>query len=163
MEKKLKMIVEPGKQELSYSRFIAAPRELVFKAYTDAELIPQWWGPRKYTTIVDKQEARPGGAWRYLNRDADGNEVGFHGVYHQVKAPELLVSTFEFEGVPEHVSMDTLTFEEKNGGTLLSGKSVFQSVEDRDGMVQSGMEEGFAETLDRLEELLTKSKVPAGR
>jgi len=149
-----RIIAEPGKQEIIMKRIYDAPREHVFGAYIDPALIPQWWGPRRYATIVDKLDARPGGLWRFLNRDADGTEYAFHGVYHEVKAPERLVSTFEFEGTPGQVSLETLTLEEIGGRTVLTNVSVFPSVADRDAMLQGGMEEGASETMDRLAELL---------
>jgi len=150
-----RITAEPGKQEIVIKRIYDAPRALVFRAYTDPALIPQWWGPRMYSTIVDKLEARPGGLWRFLNRDAEGTEYAFHGVYHEVAAPERLVATFEFEGAPGHVSLETMTLEENNGRTTLTNTSVFQSVADRDAMLSAGMEEGASETMDRLAELLT--------
>jgi uncharacterized protein YndB with AHSA1/START domain len=150
------IMVEPGKQEIIITRVLDAPRALVFKAYTDLAAIPQWWGPRYLTTTVEKMEVRPGGLWRFCQRDAQGNEFNFHGVYHSVESPARLVSTFEFEGVPGHVSLETLTLEEQNGKTALKTLSVFQSVEDRDAMVGSGMEGGVTDTYDRFEELLTK-------
>jgi uncharacterized protein YndB with AHSA1/START domain len=131
-----------------------APRELVFKAYTDPTLIPRWWGPKSVTTVVDRMEARKGGIWRYVQRDADGNEFAFYGVYHAVVAPDRIVSTFEFEGMPGHVLLSTLTLEEIDGKTRVTESSVFQSVEDRDGMLQSGMEGGASESWDRFEALL---------
>ncbi|HWR72869.1 MAG TPA: SRPBCC domain-containing protein [Nitrospirota bacterium] len=149
--------IEPGKQEIVIKRIYDAPRALVFKAYIDPALIPQWWGPRRYATIVDKLEARPGGLWRFLNRDSYGNDYAFHGVYHELAAPERIVATFEFEGVLGHVSLETLTLEESGGRTILTNRSVFQSVADRDGMLQGGMEEGASETMDRLAELLEKA------
>lgn len=99
---------------------------------------------------------RPGGIWRILNRDVDGNEYAFHGVYHEVTSPARLVYTFEFEDLPGHVLLGIVTFEEQDGKTKLTEKSVFESVEDRDGMLKSGMEEGGFETMDRLAELLAK-------
>ena len=148
---------EPGKQEIVITREFDAPRELVFKTIMNPELVPQWWGPRYLTTIVDKMDVRPGGQWRFINRDAEGNEYAFHGVYHEVLAPERVVDTFEFEGLPEtgHVTLETMRLEELPGGrTRLVTQSVFQSVADRDGMLQSGMESGVNDTNDRLEELL---------
>jgi len=145
---------EPGKQEVVITRVFDAPRNLVFKAYTDPRLIPQWWGPRYLMTTVDKMDVRPGGMWRFVQVDDKGNEYSFHGVYHEIKAPERLVFTFEFEGMPGHISLETATFEEFKGKTRLTGRSVFQTVEDRDGMLKSGMEEGASETMDRLAELL---------
>ena len=149
-----KIIAEPGKQEIVMKRIYDAPRAHIFRAYTDRALIPQWWGPRRYSTVVDKLDARPGGLWRFLNRDTDGTEYAFHGVYHEVAAPERLIATFEFEGAPGHVSLETLKLEEIGGRTMLTNISVFQSVEDRDAMLQGGMEEGASETMDRLGELL---------
>jgi uncharacterized protein YndB with AHSA1/START domain len=149
-------VIEPGKQELVMTRVFDAPRELVFKACTDPNLIPKWWGPRYLSTTVDKMDVRPGGVWRFVQRDSAGNEFGFHGVYHAVSSPEGTVQTFEFEGVPGHVLLETSKFEEFEGKTKLTQHSVFQSVEDRDGMVQSGMEKGATESMDRLAELLAE-------
>jgi uncharacterized protein YndB with AHSA1/START domain len=150
---------EPGKQEIVITREFDAPRELVFKVFTDPKLVPQWWGPGRLSTIVDKMDVRPGGQWRFVHRDADGNEYGFHGVYHEVLAPERIIDTFEFEGLPEtgHVTLETMKLEELPGGrTRLTTQSVYQSVADRDGTLQSGMEDGVNETYDRLAELLKK-------
>jgi len=153
---KLNLVAEPGKHEIVVSRVFDAPRELVFKVYTDPEAIPQWWGPRRLTTTVDQMEVKPGGIWRYIEQDADGNEFAFHGVYHGILAPEKLIYTFEFEGMPGHVALATVTFEESDGKTILTDSSVFQSVEDRDGMLSSGMEEGATELMERFAELLEK-------
>src|SRR5579872_2681422 len=150
---------EPGKQEVVITREFDAPRELVFKAFTDPQLIPQWWGPRYLTTEVDRLDLRPGGQWRFLNRDAEGNEYAFHGVYHEILAPERVIDTFEFEGLPEkgHVVLETIRFETLPGDrTRLVSQAVFQSVADRDGMLQSGMESGLTDSYDRLTELLQK-------
>ena len=153
------ILAEPGKQEIVITREFDAPRELVFKAVTDPTLIPQWWGPRYLSTEVDKMDMRPGGQWRFINRDAQGTEYAFHGVYHEVLAPERVIDTFEFEGLPEtgHVTLETMKLEALPGGrTRLIAQSVFQSVADRDGMLQGGMEEGVNDTYDRLAELLKK-------
>jgi uncharacterized protein YndB with AHSA1/START domain len=151
---KLKLIAEPGKHQIIMSRDFDAPRELVFKAFTDPKLIPQWWGPKDVTTIVDKMEVRKGGIWRYVQRGADGHEFAFHGVYHEITSPERLVYTFEFEGMPGHVLLETVTLEEHGSKTIVKDSSVFQSVEDRDGMIESGMEGGAEESWDRFAELL---------
>ena len=157
---KTTFIVEPGKQVVTVSRIFDAPRELVFKIFTDPTLIPQWWGPSIFTTVVDRMDVKPGGSWRFVHRDTEGHEFGFHGVYHEVKRPERTVETFEYEGVPGHVILETATLEDLGGKTRLTVQSVFQSMEDRDGMVASGMESGLTESHDRLERLLTKT-VPA--
>ncbi|MHC1754144.1 MAG: SRPBCC family protein [Methanosarcina sp.] len=153
---KTNFIAEPGKQEIVMTRVFDAPRELVFKACTDPNLIPQWWGPKYLTTTVDRMDVKQGGIWRFIHHDADGNKYAFHGVYHEIMSPERLIYTFEFEPVPGHVSLETATFEEHDGKTKLTDRSVFQTIEDRDGMLQSGMEEGAVETWDRLAELLEK-------
>jgi uncharacterized protein YndB with AHSA1/START domain len=155
---KTNLIAEPGKQELIITRVFDAPRELVFKTYTDPKLLPEWWGPKGVTTTVDKMDVRFVGIWRFVQRDTNGNEYAFHGVYHEVTAPERLVYTFEFEGMPGHVLLETITFEEFEGKTKLTDQAVFQTVEDRDGMLQSGMEEGAAESMDRFAELLAKAR-----
>ena len=146
----------PSDREIVMSRVFDAPRELVFKAHTDPNLISQWWGLRSSTTIVDKMEVRPGGVWRYVQRDTNGNEYGFNGVYQEIVPPERIVWTFEFEGMPGHVVVESMTLEEHNGKTTLTTRSRFDSVEDRDGMLNSGMEEGANESWDRLAELLAK-------
>ena len=108
--------------------------------------------------VVDEMDVRPGGRWRYVETDGDGNEYGFHGIYHQVTPPERLVYTFEFEGMPGHVMMETITFEDLGDGrTKLIDVGVFQTVEDRDGMVASGMESGARESMDRLAALLAQA------
>jgi uncharacterized protein YndB with AHSA1/START domain len=151
---KLNVIAEPGTHEIIITRDFDAPRELVFKAFTDPKLVAKWWGLNESTTVVDKMEVKTGGIWRYVQRYADGREYGFYGVYHQISAPERLVYTFEFEGMPGHVLLETITLVEHNGKTKIIDASVFQSVADRDGMLQSGMEGGAQESFDRLEELL---------
>jgi uncharacterized protein YndB with AHSA1/START domain len=95
---------------------------------------------------------RPGGRWRFVQRGADGSEVAFRGVYREIVPPERIVNTFEFEGLPGHVSVETMTLVERDGKTTLTSTSRFDSAEDRDGMLRSGMEKGAAETYDRLAE-----------
>jgi uncharacterized protein YndB with AHSA1/START domain len=154
---KANLIAEPGKHEIIMSRVFNAPRELVFKTMTDPELIPQWWGQRNTTTTVDKMDVQAGGLWRYVQRDQQGNEFAFHGVYHSITVPERVIDTFEFEGMPGHVILETMTLEaQADGTTKVTVSSVFQSVADRDGMLSSGMEEGSNESYDRLDELLKR-------
>ena len=152
-----KITAEPGKQEIIIEREFDAPRELVFKAFTDPKLYAQWLGPRGLTMKLETFEPRDGGSWRYIQKDQNGNEFAFHGVNHEVNAPERIISTFEFEGLPEKglVILQTARFVAMPGNrTLLSSQSVFQSVADRDGMLQSGMEMGVNDSYDRLDELL---------
>jgi len=153
-ERRTTLTVEPDSHAITISRTFDAPRDRVFEANVDPDSIPEWWGPRRYATVVDEMDARPGGRWRFVNRDDEGNEHGFHGVYHDVVAPERIVQTFEYEGAPRHVSLETATFEDVDGRTRLTAHSVFQSVEDRDDMVESGMEDGARETWKRLSEFV---------
>jgi len=153
---KTQIIAEPGLPQIVITREFDAPRELLFRAHIDPALLVQWLGPRRMTMTVDHLDARDGGTWRYTHRDTDGTEYGFHGVYHGTPSPDGIVQTFEFEGMPGHVALETLTFEEQGGRTLLHMKSIFQSVEDRDAMVQSGMESGVNEGMERLDELIAR-------
>jgi len=157
-EKKNQPVVtaEPGVQEVFITREFDAPRELVFKAHTDPDFYVQWLGPRGYEMILETFEPVNGGKYRYIHKDPDGNEFAFHGTFHEI-SEELMIQTFEFEGLPErgHVSLDTMRLEALPGGrTKVTIQSVFQSVEDRDGMVQSGMERGVREGYERLDEVL---------
>ena len=138
-----------------------APAALVHRAYLEADLVTQWLGPRKYEMVLDKWDARTGGQYRYVHRNADG-EFGFHGVFHSMDMDNM-VQTFEFEGVPGHVSLDQLVIEDLGGGrSRIKSHSVFQSVADRDGMVEAGMGDGVNEGYDRLDELLEKLNEPVG-
>jgi uncharacterized protein YndB with AHSA1/START domain len=158
---KVDITAEPGKQEILIIREFDAPRELVFKAFTDPQLYVQWIGPRGMKTDLGRFEQRDGGSWRYVQTDKEGNKFAFHGVNHEVKAPERIIGTFEYEGLPEtgHVILQTAKFEElSDDRTKLISQSVFQSVEDRDGMMASGMEMGVTESYERLDEVLKKLK-----
>ena len=97
---KTKSIAEPGKQEVIVTCVFDAPRKFVFNVYTDPKLIPQWWGPRELKTTIDKNDLKPGGIWRYIQKDGKGNEFAFHGVVHSVKPPEQLVSTLNTRAHP---------------------------------------------------------------
>jgi uncharacterized protein YndB with AHSA1/START domain len=148
----------PSTHEIVLTHDFDAPRELVFKVFNDPELVSRWWGPRRLTTEVVKWDVRPGGSWRTVQRDPEGHEFGFRGVYHDVVAPEWVVRTFEFEGEPGHVSLETAVLEDHGARTRLTMTSVFQSVADRDAMVQAGMESGARESMERIEELLAELK-----
>jgi uncharacterized protein YndB with AHSA1/START domain len=149
------LVVEREKRSFTMSRVFNASRDLVWKVYTDPKLVPDWWGPRYLTTTVEKMDVRQGGVWRYIQRDAQGNEYAFNGVYKEVKPPELLAYTFEFEPMAGHISVDSITFESlPDGRTLVTAITTFDTLEDLDGMIQSGMESGAVESWDRMEELL---------
>ncbi len=133
-----------------------APRDRVFAVFTDPELIPEWWGLRDSTTIVDKMDVRTGGDWRFVSRDADGGETAFRGSYREISPPERVVQTFEWEGMPGYVCLETATFEDLGERTKLVTTSLFYTTEERDGMLGSGMEYGVNETYARLDELLAR-------
>jgi len=149
------LVVEREKLQYTMSRVFDASREQLWKAFTDPDLIPKWWGPRSYTTVVDKMDVRVGGVWRYIHTDAAGNEYGFNGVYQEIRPPERMTYTFEFEPMAGHISTETVTLEELPGGkTRITTRTTFDTLEDLEGMLQSGMEGGAVETWDRLEELV---------
>ena len=139
---------------IDVSREFEAPRDLVFRAFTDPDLLVQWLGPQRYEMVIDTYDVRAGGSWRYVHRDAAGNEYGFHGVFHGDPSPDGFVQTFEFEGAPGHVSLDQLRLEERDGRTTVRTHSVYQSLEARNAMVENGMAEGMNEGFDRLDVLL---------
>lgn len=150
----MQIVAEPGVPQVLTSRAFDAPRELVFRAFTEPDLLARWLGPRRYAMTIDRFDLRDGGTWRYIHADEHGNAFGFHGVFHGEASLEGIVQTFEFEGAPGHVSMDTVTFEEDDGRTTVRTNSVFQSVEARDAMVQAGMADGMRDGYERLEDLL---------
>lgn len=145
-------------REIQMSRVFNAPRELVFRAHTDPALISQWWGMGD-NTVVDKLELQVGGQWRFVQHAPDGNEYAFRGEYREITPPERFVNTFEFEGMPGHILVETYLFEDLgNGQTRLTSTSVFDSKEDRDGMLASGMEHGSEVSWNHLDTLLAKQQ-----
>ncbi|HYT12971.1 MAG TPA: SRPBCC family protein [Candidatus Nitrosopolaris sp.] len=155
---KTEYVIEPGKHDITSTIVLDAPRELVFKAYTDPKLFAQWWGPRRYKNEIDTFDSRTGGSWRVIQVGDDGSRHAFRGVNHDVVAPERICATFEYEGVPGHVALQTATFESVDTKTKVVAHLVFESVMDRDGMVASGMQDGADESMDRLAELLVELK-----
>jgi len=156
MANKTTITAEPGKQELFIIREFDAPRDLVFKAHTDPELYIKWVGPREMTMTIEKWDSRDGGSYKFTH-ERDGHKYAFFGVNHEILKPERIIGTFEFDGVPErgHVILGTTKFEELPGDrTRLVHQSVFQSVADRDGMIQSGMERGVNDGYEKLDQLL---------
>ena len=154
MDTQFKMTADPCSQEIITTCVLNAPRQMVFTAFTEPIIIERWWGPRSMVTSVDTFDPYPGGSWRYVQRDAQGNEYSFRGVFHDIQSPERIVQTFEFEGAPGHVPLDTILFEEIEGRTLITDQSVFQSVADRDAMLGENMETGASESMERLAEIL---------
>ncbi|MEU6646027.1 SRPBCC family protein [Saccharomonospora sp. NPDC046836] len=153
------VIFEPGRQDIIIKREFDAPRDVVFQAFTNPELIPRWWGARRFTTTVEWMDVRHGGKWRFVSRNnEDGNEYAFRGVYHDVVAPSGTVFTFEFEhGGPGYLQLVTESFEEVDGRTQYVQVSLFQSVEDRDGWIPTDMDRGIRESMDLLADLIAGS------
>ena len=152
-------VTTPSDREIVMTRTFDAPRDLVFEAHSSCEHMSNWWGPRKYEVASCEIDFRPGGSWRITHKSEDGpEEHGFRGEYREIVRPERIVWTFEYEGMPGHISVETLTLEEQDGKTEVTARSVFDTVEDRDGMLQSGMEGGAVETYERLDEYLESLK-----
>jgi uncharacterized protein YndB with AHSA1/START domain len=148
----------PGEQVVDIERVVDAPVADVYRAYTDPALFAQWVGPRGYTMDLTEFDVRDGGRWAYVHRTPDHGDHGFHGVFHSVQPQERIVQTFEYEGVPGHVSLEAVSFEDLGDArTRIRVHSVFQSLEDRDGMVASGMAMGVTQGFEQLDELLVSS------
>jgi uncharacterized protein YndB with AHSA1/START domain len=152
-----RIVVDPQLPTIEIIREFEAPPERVFRAYTEPDLVAQWLGPRRLTMRIDEYDARTGGSYRYVHRDEDGTEYGFHGVFHEVRPHDRIVQTFTFDGFPDGVSLETAIFEDLGGRTRVTTKSVLESFEARDGMVASGMETGVVEGYERLDELLART------
>ena len=152
-----------GQPFIDMEREFDAPAALVHRAYIEPELVKQWLGPRKYEMVIERWDARDGGGYRYFHRNEDGSH-GFRGVFHSM-AIDNLVQTFEYDGAPGHVSLDTQKIEDLPGGrSRMTSHSVFLSVADRDAMVEAGMGSGVEEGYERLDELLpTLQPVGANR
>ena len=157
MTTKTATVTTPTDREIHVERVFDAPRERVFAVYTDPELVPEWYGPHGTTAVVDEMDVRAGGRWRFVFREEDGSETGFRGTYREITPPERIVQTFEWEGMPGHVSVETAEFEDLGDGrTKVTTTSIFHTTEERDGMLGSGMEGGMNETYERLDALLAK-------
>lgn len=157
-ELKTNLTAEAGKQEIIITREFNAPRDVIFKAFTDPKIYQKWIGPRDHTMEIDVFESKDGGSWRYIQKDPEGNEFAFHGVNHEV-SKDRIIGTFEFEGLPEkgHVILQAVYLESlEDKRTRMTNINVFLTVEDRDGMIQSGMEEGVVDSYNQLDELLEK-------
>ena len=158
----LVVTAEPGVPFMGIVREVDAPVADVFRAYIEPALVRQWLGPRNLEMDIDSWDARTGGSWAYTHIDPSRARYGFRGVFHDVAENKSITQTFEFDGYPGHVSLERVEFEDLGGRTRIINHSVFQSVEDRDGMVASGMERGVREGYERLDELLGTPSRPAG-
>lgn len=144
--------------DLVFERTFDAPRDLVWKAFTDPAMIPRWWGKHHTTTTVVEMDVRPGGTWRYVNSAADRDDVVFYGEYLAVSPPERFEWTFMFdvEGIGPMGGPESYSFEEIDGKTKVVSIGHFDSVESIDGALATGMVAGAIETWDRLETVLAE-------
>ncbi len=148
-------VTTPADREIHIERVFNAPRERVWKAMTDPELVAQWWG-RGNKLVVEKMEVERGGHWRYVEHSAEGVH-GFEGRYREVTPPERIVSTFEWDGMPGHVIVNTVQLMDMGDGTTkVIGDSLFHTTEERDGMLNSGMEGGLSQSYEALDRLLAE-------
>ena len=147
-----------AERKVVMDRVFPAPRDRVWQTITDPQLIPQWWGPLRYETIVDKMDLTVGGGWRFRNIGDNGEEHVFYGTYLEITAPHRLVQTFNYEPIgPGHESVETATLAElADGQTRMTMVSVFGTPEDFEGMIATDMESGARETWDRLAALLER-------
>jgi len=146
-------ITTPADREVRIERIFDAPREKVWRAVTDPALVAKWWG-RGNRLDIERMEVKRGGHWRYVEH-AHGETHGFEGRYREVVPPSRIESTFEWDGMPGHVAVQTMTLEDLGDGrTRLVSLSLFHTTEDRDGMLQSGMESGVNESYAALDEVL---------
>lgn len=153
---KTQIIAEPAVPQIVITREFAAPRDLLFRAHIEPDLLVQWLGPRRVTVTVERLEPRHGGVWRQTHRDAEGSVHVFHGLYHGTPSPDGIVQTYEAEAVPGHVFLNTITFEGRDSRTLLRQNTVFPSVDDRDGYVEAGMDVGVNESMERLDDVVAR-------
>jgi uncharacterized protein YndB with AHSA1/START domain len=146
-------VTTPADREIRIERVFDAPRDHVWRAFTEPELIAQWWG-RGNRLDVERMEVDRGGHWRYVEHGPEGVH-GFEGRYREVTPQERLVLTFEWDGMPGHVVVETVTFEDLGDGrTKVVNMSLFHTTEERDGMLQSGMEQGLNESYAALDRVL---------
>jgi uncharacterized protein YndB with AHSA1/START domain len=143
----------PSDREIEMTRLFDAPRELVFEAFTNPEHVPHWFGPRGWSVPVCEIDLRPGGAWRYVLRGPNDEEMGMSGVYQEIAPPERVITTESFHDYPGE-SLNTLALTEKGGKTRYTVTVLYPNKETRDAVLATGMSEGVAETLERLAEHL---------
>jgi uncharacterized protein YndB with AHSA1/START domain len=143
----------PSDREIRIERIFEAPRSRVWRAFTDPEWLSQWWG-RGNKLVVERLEVERGGHWRFVEHSAEGVH-GFEGRYREVTPEERIVQTFEWDGMPGHVVVETAILEDLGDGrTKVINISLFHTTEERDGMLQSGMEQGLNQSYAALDRLL---------
>jgi uncharacterized protein YndB with AHSA1/START domain len=155
MTNALTVTAPEGLPYIDTEREFDAPVDAVFRAHKDIELLKQWMGPDGYEMEIERHDFVTQGGYRFVHRNPEGEEYAFNGTFHTVRENDFAIQTFEFEGAPDQVSIEFLTFTDLGGGrSRLSGHSVYPSIETRDAMVSSGMEKGMVEGYDKLEGLL---------
>jgi uncharacterized protein YndB with AHSA1/START domain len=142
----------PTDEQILITREFDAPKELVYKAWTTPELVSRWWTANRGEMTVAEIDLREGGRWRYA-MVSDGIEMAFHGQYREIVPNERIVSTEVFEGFPDAESVNTVTFDDSDAGTLVTILVEHSSKANRDGHVESGMEDGLQDALDLLEQI----------
>lgn len=154
------VVTLPSDTEVQVERIFDAPRDLVWDCYTDETLVADWLGPRRLKMRIEKWDFRVGGKWHYFHIDEEGNEYEFFGEFREIEQPTKIVQTFNFVMEPQPpASIDSVEFIELGDGrTKLVGSTTFESKEQRDGMVQSGMEKGMSESFEQLDEILDSRK-----
>ena len=146
-------VTTPTDREIRIERIFNAPRDRVWRAMTDPALVPQWWG-RGNKLVIERLEVKRGGHWRFVEHGPDGAH-GFEGRFREVTPPERIAQTFEWDGMPGHVAIETMTLEDLGDGrTRVVTVSLFHTTEERDGMLQSGMEGGLNESYAALDRVL---------
>ncbi len=146
-------ITTPTDREIRIERVFNAPVERVWKAFTDPALVAQWWG-RGHKLVIERMDVERGGHWRFVEHGPEGVN-GFEGRYREVTPPSRIVQTFEWDGMPGHVVIETMTLEPlPDGRSKVLNISLFHTREERDGMLKSGMEKGLNESYAALDRLL---------
>ena len=147
-------VTTPTDRTIHIERIFEAPRDRVYEAMTNPDLVPKWWGQPESETIVDKMDVVAGGQWRFVQKMEDGSEQGFRGTYREVTPPERTVTTWEWEGMPGHIIIETTELEDLGDRTKVTTTSLFHTNEERDGMLASGMEKGLNASYFQLDDLL---------
>jgi uncharacterized protein YndB with AHSA1/START domain len=143
----------PSDEQILITREFAAPKHLVYQAYTTPELVSRWWHAERGEMTVVEIDLRVGGFWRYVMIAQGGFEVGFHGEYRKIVPNEQIVCTEVFEGMPDGEALNTVTFSETNGRTTMTMLVQHSSRAERDMHINSGMEEGMQTAMNLLEQV----------
>jgi uncharacterized protein YndB with AHSA1/START domain len=154
-------VTTPTDREIRVERVFNASRDRVWRAFTEPELVAQWWG-RGNKLVIERMEVKRGGRWRYIEHAPDGDH-GFEGRYREVSPPERFVRTFEWDGMPGYVLVESVTLEElANGRTKVVSLSLFHTTEERDGMLNAGAEEGMRQSYAALDRVLAELESRGG-